>query len=75
VRLSFIDLGGSEALIGVVNHLRQDSRFGRIRASTRIGERLRLGLEGYWFHSTWRAGPLHPFRKEDHVIVTLKHYY
>ena len=75
LRMIFNDDAGTEALIGFAVDLAHDSTFGRLRASTRIKEHFRLGVEAYWFRSGWTADRIFPFRNEDVVLLTLKYFY
>jgi hypothetical protein len=75
IRLTFNDTASSDALIGIITDLEHDSRFGRIRISTRYGERLRIGFEAYWFQSGWQNDAIYTVRNDDHVILTFKYYY
>jgi hypothetical protein len=74
-RMVLNDEAGTEALIGVVADLEHASRFGRVRASTRLWDSVRLGFEAYWFRSDWMEDPIYPIRNEDHVILSLKYFY
>ncbi|WP_345916155.1 FimV/HubP family polar landmark protein [Alkalimonas sp. NCh-2] len=75
-RLALNDAAGSEILFGMMQDLdRSHSRSAYLEASTRLGERLRLRVDGWLFHSRYPDELLYWLRRDDYIQLTLEYYF
>jgi len=74
-RVVLNDEDSTELLIGVARDLSYMSYSGRLQASKRLGERYKLSLEAWLFHSNEQADPLYYFQHDDMINVNLDYYF
>ncbi|MCC5827619.1 FimV/HubP family polar landmark protein [Alkalimonas sp.] len=75
-RLALNDAAGSEILFGMMQDLdRSHSRSAYLEASTRLGERFRLRVDGWLFHSRYPDELLYWLRRDDYIQLTLEYYF
>ncbi|WP_171907610.1 FimV/HubP family polar landmark protein [Alkalimonas amylolytica] len=75
-RLALNDAAGSEILFGLMQDLdRSQSRSAYLEASTRLGERFRLRVDGWLFHSRYPDELLYWLRRDDYIQLTLEYYF
>lgn len=75
-RLALNDAAGSEILLGVIQDLdRSSSRSAYLEASTRLSDRFRLRLDGWFFDSKDPEDLLYWLRKDDYIQLTLEYYF
>jgi hypothetical protein len=74
LRLAMNDFSGTEALVGFIHDTDLYSRILRIEGNRRIGDRMRISLEGGAFLKTDPADVLYDLRDDDYVAVTLSYY-
>src|SRR5690606_33403725 len=70
------DAAGSEILLGLVQDLdNSDSRSGKIEASMRLSNNLRLRLDAWFFQSDTSWEPLYYIRRDDYLQLSLDYYF
>mgnify|MGYP006191350989 FL=1 len=70
------DAAGSEILLGLVQDLdNSDSRSGKIEASMRLSNNLRLRLDAWFFQSDTNWEPLYYIRHDDYLQLSLDYYF
>lgn len=70
------DAAGSEILLGLVQDLdNSDSRSGKIEASMRLSNNLRLSLDAWFFQSDTVWEPLYYIRRDDYLQLSLDYYF
>ncbi|MDP4529979.1 FimV/HubP family polar landmark protein [Alkalimonas delamerensis] len=75
-RLALNDAAGSEILLGFMQDLdRRHSRSAYMEASTRLGDRWRLRVDGWLFHSRYPDELLFWLRRDDYIQLTLEFYF
>lgn len=75
-RLALNDAAGSEVLLGVMQDLdRRHSRSAYMEASTRLGDRWRLRVDGWLFQSRYPDELLYWLRRDDYIQLTLEFYF
>ena len=75
-RLALNDAAGSEILFGVIQDLeRSSSRTGYLEASTRLSERFRLRVDGWFFNSDAPDDLVYWLRRDDFIQLTLEYYF
>ena len=75
-RLVVNDAAGSEILFGMAQDLDDsDSRVGKLEASMRLSNQLRLRLDAWFFSSTLPDDMLYFIRKDDYVQLSLDYYF
>ena len=75
LRLNLNDLAGTEALFGVLLDLEGAGRILSMEAGRRLGESVRIGLEGVIFSGIGPQDPLYSLRQDDHLLFTLTCYF
>lgn len=75
-RLALNDAAGSEVLFGVIQDLdRSSSRSAYLEASTRLSDRFRLKVDGWFFASQDPDDLVYWLRKDDYIQLTLEYYF
>jgi hypothetical protein len=75
-RFAANDVAGSEILLGLVQDLdHSDSQSGKLEASKRLSNGLRLRLDAWFFRSQQPAEPLYFIRRDDYVQLSLDYYF
>lgn len=70
------DMAGSELLLGIVQDLdNSGSRSGKLEASMRLSNRLRLRLDAWFFSSSLAGEPLYFIRHDDYLQLSLDYYF
>jgi hypothetical protein len=75
LRLALNDTQSTDMLFAYVQDLDESSRFLNLEASRRIGNSLKLGLEGRFFVDVARSNPLYGARNDDYVQLLLSWYF
>lgn len=74
LRLAINDFSGSELLFGYIHDTDLDSRILRAEGSRRIGDRMKISLEGGAFLKMDPADVIYGLRDDDYVAVTLSYF-
>ena len=75
-RLALNDEDGTEILLGLVQDLdHSGSRSGKLEASTRLSNSLRLRLDAWFFSSTTLSDTLYSVRDDDFIQLSLDYYF
>jgi FimV-like protein len=75
-RLVANDVAGSEILFGIAQDLdNSDSRSGKLEASMRLSNNLRLRLDAWFFSSRLPGEPLYFIRQDDYMQLSLDYYF
>ncbi|MCH8537428.1 MAG: hypothetical protein LAT66_06600 [Alkalimonas sp.] len=75
-RLALNDAAGSEILFGIIQDLdRSSSRSAYLEASTRLSDRFRLRVDGWFFDSKEPDDLVYWLRKDDYIQLTLEYYF
>ncbi|MBZ9613496.1 type IV pilus assembly protein FimV [Rheinheimera maricola] len=75
-RFAANDAAGTELLLGIVQDLdHSGSQSGKLEASTRLSNNLRLQLDAWFFRSQHTAEPLYYIRRDDFVQLSLDYYF
>lgn len=75
-RIAFNDEAGTELLFGLGQDLQNGStRIGKIEASSRYNNRMRLRFDAWLFHTNDSAEPIWWFRQDDYVQLGLDYYF
>ena len=75
-RLAFNDAAGSEVLFGIIQDMdRSSSRSAYLEASTRLSDRFRLRVDGWFFDSKEPDDLVYWLRKDDYIQLTLEYYF
>jgi len=74
LRLAMNDFSGSELLFGYIHDTDLDSRILRVEGNRRIGDRMKISLEGGAFLKIDPADVIYGLRDDDYVIVTLSYF-
>ncbi|HEX5794159.1 MAG TPA: hypothetical protein VFY01_12850, partial [Rheinheimera sp.] len=70
------DAAGSEILLGIVQDLdNSDNRSGKIEASMRLANNLRLRFDAWLFQSDTVWDPLYYIRRDDYLQLSLDYYF
>ncbi len=75
LRIALNDIQSTDALIGMVIDRNTGSRFYSIEASRRIGDSVKLSLEGRWFSGIEPTEVQYSFRNEDYLQLELGWYF
>ena len=75
LRYSGNNLASTQILLGAMYDLDNDSVFGNLEASQRLGESWLLSLEARFFTEVDRQDPLWPLRKDDYLELQLQRYF
>ncbi len=74
-RLVMNDIESSEILFGINYDLDFDSTSVLIEGSRRIGDNVKVAVDGRFFSSDDSADPLYSIRQDDHIQLTIQYYY
>lgn len=75
-RLALNDAAGSEILFGALQDLdRSSSRTGYLEVSTRLSDRFRLRLDGWFFDSDEPDDLVYWLRRDSFIQLTLEYYF
>ena len=75
-RFAANDAAGTELLLGIVQDLdNSDSQSGKLEASMRLSNNLRLQLDAWFFRSNQPVDPLHYIRRDDFFQLSLDYYF
>ena len=75
-RLVVNDVAGSEILFGIAQDLdNSDSRTGKLEASMRLSNSLRLRLDAWFFSSSLPDDMLYFIRQDDYIQLSLDYYF
>jgi FimV-like protein len=70
------DVAGSEILLGLVQDLdNSNSQSGKLEASMRLGNSIRLRLDAWLFRSQLPTETLYFIRRDDYVQLSLEYYF
>ncbi|PKM17820.1 MAG: hypothetical protein CVV11_17075 [Gammaproteobacteria bacterium HGW-Gammaproteobacteria-15] len=70
------DEAGSEILLGIMQDLHNsNSRSGKLEASMRLSNSLRLRLDAWFFQSQLTSDPLYFMRRDDYLQLSLDFYF
>jgi len=70
------DEAGSEILLGIMQDLQNsNSRSGKLEASMRLSNSLRLKLDAWFFQSQLTSDPLYFMRRDDYLQLSLDFYF
>lgn len=70
------DAAGSEILLGLLQDLDHiSSQSGKLEASTRLSNSLRLRLDAWFFRSEQMSDPLYSIRQDDFIQLSLDYYF
>lgn len=70
------DEAGSEILLGIMQDLQNsNSRSGKLEASMRLSNSLRLRLDAWFFQSQLTSDPLYFMRRDDYLQLSLDFYF
>ncbi|MDX1392050.1 MAG: hypothetical protein R3241_06710, partial [Rheinheimera sp.] len=70
------DAAGSEILLGLVQDLDNSaSQSGKLEASMRLSNSLRLRLDAWFFRSELPLAPLYFIRRDDYLQLSLDYYF
>ena len=70
------DEAGSEVLLGFAQDLdNSDSQSGKIEASMRLSNALRLQLDAWFFRSNTATDPLFMLQHDDYLQLSLSYYF
>ncbi|MBV1908285.1 MAG: hypothetical protein KUG78_03130 [Kangiellaceae bacterium] len=74
-RLALNDVDSTEVLFGLSYDLDHKSTTVLLEASKRVGENVKVSIDGRFFESDELDDPLFLFRRDDHIQLTVQYYY
>jgi hypothetical protein len=75
LRLAANDVASTEVLFGIVQDLDDSGTFFNLEASRRLGDDMKLSIEGRFFTDLHRGHPQYAIRDDSYLQLELAHYF
>ncbi|MEE8484145.1 MAG: hypothetical protein V3S46_06060, partial [Nitrospinota bacterium] len=75
MRAAFNDAASTEALLGVVQDLDEETRIFTFESSRRLGESWKISMEAFVVLEAASDGPMYMVRDDDYVQLELFYYF
>lgn len=75
LRLEFNDAESSQILMGLIEDLKNSSRIVSLEANRRLGENVKLTLEGRLYSEMYKNDPAYGLRDDDYVKIDVAYYF